>query len=165
MRILLTALAGLALAAPAWTQPAWAQKDTLTVDLASDVATMDPHVQWDPESSSVYRNIFDNLVTRDIPGKIVPQVATAWRYTDPLTLVFDLRTDILFQDGSKLTAEDVAFSVRRMINPAFKSPQLSQFDQIVSADVTGPAQVTLRTKTPYPVLLAQLTKLSIVPKA
>ncbi|HEY7578433.1 MAG TPA: ABC transporter substrate-binding protein [Acetobacteraceae bacterium] len=140
-------------------------KDALTVDLPGDVATMDPHLQWDTESYTVYRNIFDNLLTRDVSGKIVPQVAIAWHYTDDTTIVFDLRSDIHFQDGSPLTPEDVAFSVRRIINPAFKSPQLSQFDQIVSADVTGPAQVTLHTKTPYPVLLAQLVKLSIVPKA
>jgi peptide/nickel transport system substrate-binding protein len=145
--------------------PAWAQKDTLVVDMPADVATMDPHLQWDTESYAVYRNIFDNLITRDVSGKIVPQVAAAWHYADPLTLVFDLRTDIAFQDGSKLTAEDVAFSVRRITNPEFKSPQLSQFDQIASAEITGPAQVTLHTKTPYPVLLAQLVKLSIVPKA
>ena len=145
--------------------PAWAQKDTLTVDLVSDVATMDPQLQWDSESYSVYRNIFDNLLTRDVSGKIVPQVATAWHYADPQTVVFDLRSDIAFQDGSRLTPDDVVFSVRRIINPDFKSPQLSQFDQITSAEVTGPAQVTLHTKTPYPVLLSQLVKLSIVPKA
>jgi peptide/nickel transport system substrate-binding protein len=140
-------------------------KETLTVDLPGDVATMDPQLQWDTESYSVYRNIFDNLVTRDAAGKIIPQVATAWRYTDDTTIVFDLRSDITFQDGSRLTADDVAFSVRRIVNPAFKSPQLSQFDQIIAADVTGPAQVTLHTRTPYPALMAQLVKLSIVPKA
>jgi len=140
-------------------------KDALTVDMPGDVATMDPHLQWDTESYTVYRNIFDNLVTRDVGGKIVPQVASGWRYSDDTTIVFDLRTDIRFQDGSKLTPDDVAFSVRRITNPAFKSPQLSQFDQITSADITGPAQVTLHTKTPYPVLMAQLVKLSIVPKA
>jgi peptide/nickel transport system substrate-binding protein len=145
--------------------PAWAQKENLIVDMPADVATMDPHLQWDTESYAVYRNIFDNLITRDVSGKIVPQVASAWHYADPLTLVFDLRTDISFQDGSKLTPDDVVFSVQRIINPAFNSPQLSQFDQIASAEVTGPAQVTLHTKTPYPVLLAQLVKLSIVPKA
>ena len=145
--------------------PAWAQKDTLLVDLSSDVTTMDPHLQWDTNSYSVYRNIFDNLLTRDTSGKIGPQVATAWHYADPLTIVFDLRSDIVFQDGSKLTPEDVAFSVRRIVNPDFKSPQLSQFDQITLAEVSGPAQVTLHTKTPYPVLLSQLVKLSIVPKA
>lgn len=145
--------------------PAFAQKDALTVDLPGDVATLDPHIQWDTDSYTVYRNIFDNLVTRDPSGKIVPQIATAWRYADDLTIVFDLRTDVTFQDGTKLTADDVAFSVNRIINPAFRSPQLSQFDQITRAEVTGPAQVTLHTKTPYPALLAQLVKLSIVPKA
>ena len=140
-------------------------KTELTIDLAADAATLDPQLQWDTDSYSVYRNIFDNLVTRDTAGAIVPQVATAWRYTDGNTLVFDLRTDILFQDGSKLGPEDVAFSINRIIDPAFKSPQLSQFDQITKAEITGPAQVTLHTKSPYPALLAQLVKLSIIPKA
>ncbi|MBV9538833.1 MAG: hypothetical protein JOY70_07880, partial [Acidisphaera sp.] len=53
----------------------------------------------------------------------------------------------------------------RITDPAFKSPQLSQFDQIVAAEASGPAQVTLHTKSPYPVLLAQLTKLSVIPRA
>ena len=71
----------IAVTATALAQP----KDALTVDLPGDVATMDPHVQWDTDSYTVYRNIFDNLVTRDVAGKIVPQVATAWRYTDDTT--------------------------------------------------------------------------------
>lgn len=145
--------------------PAAAAKDTLTIDMPNDAATLDPQLQWDTDSYSVYRNIFDNLVTRDTAGHIVPQVARAWHYANDTTLVFDLRTDIRFQDGTPLTAADVVFSVERIIAPAFHSPQLSQFDQIASAEVTGPAQVTLHTKTPYPVLLAQLVKLSIVPKA
>jgi peptide/nickel transport system substrate-binding protein len=161
MRRLILALLMAFAATPALTQP----KDTLTVDLPGDVAAMDPQLQWDTESYSVYRNIFDNLVTRDVSGKIVPQVATAWHYTDDTTIVFDLRADIVFQDGAPLTPDDVVFSVRRITNPAFKSPQLSQFDQITSAEITGPAQVTLHIKTPYPVLMAQLVKLSIVPKA
>ena len=153
------------LAAAITTGSARAQKPALVVDLAADAATLDPHVQWDTDSYSIYRNIFDNLVTRDASGAIVPQVATAWRYTEDTTIVFDIRSGITFQDGSPLTPEDVAFSVNRIIDPAFKSPQLSQYDQITAAEVTGPAQVTLHTKTPYPVLLAQLVKLSIVPKA
>jgi peptide/nickel transport system substrate-binding protein len=140
-------------------------KTSLTIDLPSDAATLDPHVQWDTDSYTIYRNIFDNLLTRDSSGKIVPQIATAWRYLDDTTIEFDIRSGVTFQDGSALTADDVAFSIRRIINPAFKSPQLSQFDQIVSADVTGPGKVTVKTKTPYPALLAQLVKLSIVPKA
>jgi peptide/nickel transport system substrate-binding protein len=134
------------LAMPAAAQ---SEKDTLTIDVPNDAATLDPHLQWDADSYGVYRNIFDNLLTRDAAGRIVPQIATAWRYVD----------------GTPLTAEDVVFSVKRITDPALKSSQLSQFNQITGAEAQGPTTVLLTTQSPYPVLLAQLVKLSIVPKA
>src|SRR5262245_8285425 len=145
--------------------PAQAPKDTLPVDLPGEPATLDPHVQWDTDSYHVYRNIFDNLVTRAPDGKIVPQIAKAWRYESDTALVLDLRTDVKFHDGTPLTADDVLFSVRRITDPAFKSPQLSQFNSIVKAEAVGPDRVRLTTSSPYPALLAQLVKLSIVPHA
>jgi len=134
------------------------------VDLVNNPASLDPQLQWDPDSYFVYRNVFDNLVTRDAAGKIVPQVATTWSYRSDTEIVFTLRDDIRFEDGSLLTPGDVVFSIRRITDPAFKSPQLSQFGSIASAEPVGTDQVLLTTKRPYPVLLAQLTKLSIVPR-
>src|SRR5258708_10872841 len=83
-------------------------KDVLTIDVPNDAATLDPHLQWDADSYGVYRNIFDNLMTRDSSGRIVPQIATAWRYLDDTHAEFDIRTDVKFQDCTPLTAEDVA---------------------------------------------------------
>ena len=145
--------------------PARADQNVFVVDLASDPASLDPHVQWDPDSYAVYRNVFDNLVARDATGTIIGQVATSWHYKSPTEMAFEIRDDIHFQDGTTLTPADVVFSVKRITSPAFKSPQLSQFDSIINEEVTGPHEVTLTTKTPYPVLLAQLVKLSIVPQA
>ncbi|MBI3516014.1 MAG: peptide ABC transporter [Proteobacteria bacterium] len=150
------------LVAPAAAQTA---KDALTIDAPNDAATLDPHLQWDADSYGIYRNIFDNLLTRDASGKIVPQIATAWRHVDDTHVELDIHAGVMFQDGTPLTADDVTFSVKRIINPALKSSQLSQFDQIVGAEAAGPAKVLLTMKSPYPVLLAQLVKLSIVPKA
>lgn len=145
--------------------PSWAQtKDTIVIDLVSEPSSLDPQKQWNPDSYFVYRNIFDQLITRDNDGKIIPSVATEWKYNSDTEVVFKLRDDVVFHDGQKLTAEDVAYSVSRIIDPKFASPQLSQFNKIVSAEATGPNEVTLRTDGPYPVLLAQLVKLSIVPK-
>jgi peptide/nickel transport system substrate-binding protein len=153
-------------AALLWTAGAAAQtkKDTLSVDLPGDAATLDPHVQWDTDSYTIYRNIFDNLLTRDADGKIVPQIAASWKYVSDTVIDFTIRSDVKFHDGSALTPEDVVFSVKRITNPAFKSPQLGQFNSIVAAEVTEPNTVRLTTKEPYPALLAQLVKLSIVPK-
>jgi peptide/nickel transport system substrate-binding protein len=163
MRILTFATVIIAcLVTPAAAQPA---KEVLTIDAPNDAATLDPHLQWDTDSYGVYRNIFDNLLTRDPTGKIVPQIATAWRFVDDTHAEFDIRADVKFQDGTPLSAGDVVFSVKRIINPALKSAQLSQFDQIADAEALGPTKVRLTMKKPYPVLLAQLVKLSIVPKA
>src|SRR6266851_9289254 len=127
---------GLAVAAPAAAQT----KDTLSVDLPADAATLDPHVQWDTDSYSIYRNIFDNLLTRDADAKIVPQIAAAWRYVSDTVIDFDIRTDVKFHDGSPLTAEDVVYSVKRITNLQFKSPQLGQFNSIIAADMIAPAK-------------------------
>ncbi len=162
--ILRHALAAAALLA-ASAAPAFAGRDLFVVDLIGNPASLDPQVQWDPDSYFVYRNVFDNLVTRDATGRIVGQVATAWKYESDTQILFTIRDDIKFEDGSRLTADDVVFTIKRITDPAFKSPQLSQFDQIVAAEVVNPTHVRLTTKTAYPVLLAQLTKLSIVPRA
>jgi peptide/nickel transport system substrate-binding protein len=154
-------------AALAWAAvPAAAKdrKDTLSVDLPGDAATLDPHVQWDTDSYTIYRNIFDNLLTRDADGKIVPQIAASWKYVSDTVIDFEIRADVKFHDGTPLTPEDVMFSVKRITNPAFKSPQLGQFNSIINAEIVPPATVRLTTKEPYPALLAQLVKLSVVPK-
>ena len=156
--IALTATAGL-LAGPAHA------KDTLVIDNVQEPATLDPHLQWNPDSYTVYRNIYDNLVTRDSSGAIVPQVAVSWAAASDTEVDFQLRDDITFHDGTPLTADDVVFSVKRITNPDFKSPQLGQFSKIIGADATGTHSVRLTTDGPYPVLLAQLVKLSIVSRA
>lgn len=140
-------------------------KDKLVVNLVGQPATLDPHKHWNHDSYAVYRNVFDNLVTRDAAGEIVAQVATSWKALSDTEVEFEIRDDISFHDGSKLTPADVAFSVKRITNKDFKSPQLGQFNKIIDATVSGDNKVVLTTDGPYPPLLAQLVKLSIVPEA
>ncbi len=145
--------------------PAQAGRDNLVIDLVDQPSSLDPHVQWNPDSYYVYRNIYDNLLTRDDQGQIVPQIATAWRAINDSEIEFDIRQGVKFHDGTPLTANDVVFSIRRITNPEFRSPQLSQFNRITSAEAIGTDKVRIRTSGPYPVLLAQLVKLSIVSQA
>lgn len=166
MRVRTLMFAALMGAAAAFTIPSSAAfaKDMLVIDFVGEPNSLDPHVQWNPDSFNVYRNIFDNLITRDDEGKIVPQIATGWKYLSDTEVEFKIRGDVKFHDGKPLTADDVVFSIKRITDPAFASPQLSQFNQIADAVAKDPTTVVVTTKGPYPVLLAQLTKLSIVPK-
>ncbi|MFK7860950.1 MAG: ABC transporter substrate-binding protein [Granulosicoccus sp.] len=135
----------------------------ITIDLAGEPSSLDPHMQWNPDSYYVYRNIFDNLVTRNNAGDIVPQIATEWEQLSDTELSLTIREGVTFHDGSPLTAEDVVYSVKRITNPDFGSPQLGQFNKIADANVVDGNKVVLVTASPYPALMAQLVKLSIVP--
>lgn len=139
--------------------------ERLTADLASYPASLDPGLQYDTDSYSVYRNIFDQLLHRDPrTNEPIPWLAVKWRQTSPTTWVFTLRDDVRFSDGSRLTAADAAFSIERILDPKLGSQQNANFSAVASATGEGDT-LTIRTKYPSPTLLTYLTTLSVVPEA
>ena len=138
---------------------------SLVADLGGYPATFDPGLQYDTDSYSVYRNIFDQLLHRDAKSnEIIPWLATSWKQTKPTVWTFAIRDNVKFSDGTPLTAEDVAYSIKRILDPHFASQQNSNFSAIASATATGQT-LTITTKAPSPTLLSFLTTLSVVPKA
>jgi len=61
-------------------------------------------------------NLFDPLVFPDTKGNVVPHLAKSWDISpDRLTYTFYLRPGVKFHDGKELTAEDVKFSMDRLL--------------------------------------------------
>ncbi|MHB1681353.1 MAG: ABC transporter substrate-binding protein [Bacilli bacterium] len=137
---------------------------TLVVDESSGPSNLDPGLQYNLESYSVYRNIFDNLLRRNPKTlKIGPWIATTWKQVNPTVWTFKIRSGVKFQNGQPLSAADVAFSLQRILDPAFHSPQNANFSAISSVSAHGEV-VTIKTAKPDPTLLSELTTLSIVPE-
>ena len=65
-----------------------------TVNLVNEPSSLDPHMQWNPDSYYVYRNVFDNVVTRDDAGEIIPQIATSWEQVSETEMVLTIRDDV-----------------------------------------------------------------------
>ncbi len=121
--------------------PSRRRRIALTMDLPNDAATLDPHLQWDTTA------IASIAISSTISSPVTPRVRSCRRSRRPGNIStikpsnFRIRDDVTFQDGSKLTADDVAYSINRIIDPALKSPQLSQFNQIDKAEATSPTVV------------------------
>jgi ABC-type transport system substrate-binding protein len=52
-------------------------------------------------------NIFDHLVEVDKDGKLVPRLATSWRWLDDRTLEMTLRQEVTFHNGEVFDADIV----------------------------------------------------------
>ncbi len=77
---------------------------------------VDPHYHTDRSSGAAQANIYDPLIQLGESGEPVPWVAESWSNSDDgLTYTFKIRKGIKFHDGTELTAEDVAFSINRML--------------------------------------------------
>lgn len=76
----------------------------------------DPGVGSNAIEAAVHFNLYDAMVFAETDGTIVPHVAEEWEISpDGLTYTFKIRQGIKFHDGSELNAEDVAFSMNRLL--------------------------------------------------
>ncbi|WP_028550137.1 ABC transporter substrate-binding protein [Paenibacillus sp. UNC451MF] len=72
---------------------------------------------WDGNVTGV---LFASLITKDETGKPIPELAEKWDTSaDQLTYTFRLRPNLKFSDGTPLTAEDVAFTLTLLHDPAY----------------------------------------------
>jgi peptide/nickel transport system substrate-binding protein len=78
--------------------------------------------------------ISDGLVAYDAQGRYVPMVARSWELTpDAKTLTFHLRDDVLWHDGEKVTSKDVAYTVKKVQDPATQANSwVSSFANVAS---------------------------------
>jgi peptide/nickel transport system substrate-binding protein len=163
-----TIAAGLALAAGVATFGAATASGgatrTIVVDRSFEIRTSDPQRAFEPTASIVNRAVYDTLLTFRGGDVSRPRLLLARGFrasNGGRTYTFDLRRDVRFADGTPMTAADVVFSFRRLINlkgnPAFL---LSG----VTVSQRGRYTVILRSRTPktsIPAIVAN-TSLAIV---
>ncbi len=102
--------------------------------LGSDPATLDPARIRDIYGLSVAQQLFDGLVQFDQTLTITPALAQFWKASrDGLTWTFTLRKGVKFHHGREVTAEDVAYSLTRILDPAIKSGSADLFSSIKGA--------------------------------
>jgi len=109
--------------------------------------------------------IFDPLILFDYDsGEFKPVLATAWRTIDDQTLELDLRQDVTWHDGTKFTAEDVAYTINYLIDPKVVLRNKFNFDWMASVEVLDPYKIRIKTKQPTPAAWGLLAQIYVLPR-
>ncbi|NJP97448.1 ABC transporter substrate-binding protein [Nonomuraea sp. FMUSA5-5] len=107
------------------------------------------------------QQIYGRLAKPDATGKLVPDLAEAWKPSaDAKSWDFTLRGGLKFSDGSPLTSEDVVASFDRLID--INGPYAANYKG-VSAKAGSDTVVTFTSPAPDPALPSKLTTLFVLP--
>lgn len=144
--------------------PPEADARTISWARSGDAATLDPHANDSGFAVTLNQQIYEPLLQRDAQGKTIPALAESWGPTsDPLIWEFRLRRGVTFHDGMPFTADDVLFSLTRARQPeAEVAALLTAVEQVTAVDSH---LVRIKTRTPTPLLPANLTHVLIMSKA
>ena len=139
---------------PLWDPPTPAvSTPAATLRVATSFLPDDP----DPRSAIAWPNIqlcmqlFDRLVEQWPERTIVPSLAERWEIDDDgLRYVFHLRHGLTWSDGAPLTAHDVEFGIRRVLDPAAPGSSVAIYFVLEGGlehyvgDETDPAAIGVR---------------------
>ena len=155
-------------AAASLANPALAQKsrDTMRVVWRDAVPDVDPYRNSLRTGLTLAHEAWDTLVYRDPHSfKIVPALATAWDWSDPMAIDFTLREGVKFHNGDTLGADDVVYTYESVLkDPAVAVP--SNFAFMAGAEKLGDLKVRIKLKAVFPAALEYFSMvLPIYPKA
>ncbi|MCL4370180.1 MAG: ABC transporter substrate-binding protein [Chloroflexi bacterium] len=163
-----------AAAAPAVTAPAAAQAagapkagGTLVFATSIDVPSLEPHLEaadaWHRRKFLIYENL--TWVDNDVNVK--PKLAESWGISsDGTVYTFKLRQGVKFHNGKVLDADDVKYSLDRVLDPKVASSGRGDLVMIKQIDVVdkNTVKITLNEPTgPFLVNLAGRYN-AIIPK-
>jgi len=146
----------------------WAAGDTLVVGVHQDATTLDPGNHRDRVTETIIRNMYDGLLTRTTDMELVPELAESWEQTSTTEWLFYLRKGVKWHDGKEFTAEDVKFTIDRLVKEGMingmTSPRKSLLDPVNGAEVIDTYTVKLTLDASMPHLLAFLPFQEMVAK-
>ena len=97
--------------------------------LRSEPKTLNPLLMSD-DSSETIRYLTGGVLLRvnRLTQDLEPELATAWKLTNAgKTITFKLRENLRFSDGTTFSADDVAYTIQQLMDPAVHSPSGDAF--------------------------------------
>src|SRR5436305_9675473 len=136
------------LPAPARAQSEPKRGGILKASCPGNPSSLDPYTGGSGFDHSYLYTMFDTLVEFEYATlKAKPGLAESWNYTDPQTLVMNLRSGVLFHDGTPFNGEAAKANLDRgRTDPRSNiKGDLSTVDSVVAS---GPNQITIKLKQP-----------------
>lgn len=140
---------------------------TLRIGVQGDPVELDPGLVLLDAAGLVIDFAYEGLTHEGPDLSPQPRLATDWTVSDDgLTYIFNLRQGVKFHNGRDFVADDVKYTIDRVMNPDTGSPWQGDASSIDSVEVIDDATVAIHLNRPDVSILSTLTRrgFTIVPQ-
>ncbi len=156
-RLIATVAAATIVAVPAAAVPQAQAADPVvfTVGMLADVDSINPFTGILAESYEIFQLQYSTLLSTS-SADFTPDsgLAESWEASaDGLTWTYTLRPDLLWSDGTPLTANDVVYTFDRILNGRYEQRNYGNYVRnITSVEATDDRTVVMTTREPSPIM-------------
>ena len=123
--------------------------DMVTMALDGAPTNLDPRIGVDAYSERMSPLLFNSLVRKDENSAIIPDLAESWDIPDSTTYIFYLREGVRFHDGRELTAADVVYTVRSILDGTVQTAKVGTYRLVDVVEALDPYTVRFKLSEPY----------------
>lgn len=149
-----------AVAATALISGAPAMAEKITIGLASEPTSLDPHFHNLGPNNAMSVHLFDRLIKQNERQRLTPGLAESWAPVDDLTWEFKLRQGVKFHDGTDFNADDVVCSWERAPDVPNSPSGYGTYTKGKTMVKVDDYTVHIKTEAPYPLMANDV---SVVP--
>ena len=144
-----------------------ATRDDATIGWPNDVASWDPNQRFTPDAQSIFKAVFDSPLTQNEKLELVGHAITKWELSaDATSMQVELRDDITFHDGVKLTTADFRYTFLDRIKTTPGLDTANSWRKVADIEISSPTRCVMRFSSPAPTAPQWMSFLGsyIVPK-
>ncbi|MEI6190864.1 MAG: ABC transporter substrate-binding protein [bacterium] len=136
---------------------------SLTEGLIGSSRFINPLLELSAADRDLTYLVYSGLMRATAEGDLVPDLAESYTISDDgLTYTFKLKNNIYFQDGQKVTADDIEYTVEMTQDINLRSPKRNNWIG-VTVEKISESEIAFQLKQPYSPFLENTT-LGILPK-
>src|SRR5436190_4206290 len=125
--------------------------DAVTIGWPSDIPSWDPNQRFTPDAQPIFKAVFDQPLDQDPQLKLIPHLIKRWDLTaDGLSMAVELRDDVTFHNGDKMSTEDFRYTFLERIKAGTKLDTANSWKKVQDIVIESPTRATMKFASPAP---------------
>jgi peptide/nickel transport system substrate-binding protein len=128
-----------------------ADQNAVTIGWPNDVPSWDPNQRFTPDAQPIFKAVFDQPIDQNTELKLIPHLIKAWELApDGLSMAVELRDDVVFHNGDKMTTEDFRYTFFERIKAGVPLDTANSWRKVQDIVVESPTKATMKFSSPAP---------------